>query len=253
MTNCVVLSTQRSGSTFLIDFLSSTPGILVHSELFQNLRPDLVGRPNAPRHYALAYQTYRKASFPRRLAHRFRRPALIGQYLEEIYAPKPEIDVIGMKLMYNQTRKYPEVLDWLIAHDVFFIHLVRENLLDMVVSRELAIKRGTYSMLQPLDNLQVQLDVSTLTSELESIADEVAHFRALCASLRAHELTYEAMVADKSGSAREILQRLDARGREPAGSRLRKTNPALLKSVIANYAEVAAVLERHPHFSRFLT
>ena len=252
MTNCVVLSTQRSGSTFLVDYLSSAPGILIHSELFQNLRPDLLDRPNAPRHYAIAYQTYRKSSLPRKLAHRFRRAGLIEKYLEDIYAPKLNIDVIGIKFMYNQARKYPEVLTWLQAHDVFFIHLVRENLLDMIVSRELATKRGTYSMLKPLDAVQIQVDVGRLTTEMESIANEIAHFRKVCSTLRSHELTYEALVGDTAGAVQAILGRLNVSDRQPLGSRLQKTNTTPLKNVIANYSEVAASLGQHPQFSRFL-
>ena len=151
---CVVLSTQRSGSTFLVDYLSSTPGVLIHSELFQRLRPELLGSPNRPRHYDIAYQTFRRSTFVRKLAHRFRRRPLIERYLDDVFSAKPGVDVIGMKLMYDQARKYPEVLSWLEAHEASWIHLIRENLLEMMVSRELAVKRGTYSMLKPLDAMQ---------------------------------------------------------------------------------------------------
>jgi LPS sulfotransferase NodH len=250
---CVVLSTQRSGSTFLVDFLSSSPGILIHSELFQRLRPELLGSPKRPRHYDIAYQTFRKSTFVRKFAHRFRRSSLITEYLDGVFSPRAGVDVIGMKLMYDQARRYPEVLSWLGAHDVFYVHLVRENLLEMIVSRELAVKRGTYSMLQPLDAIKVHLEIDKLTADLTRIVGEIEHFRRFCAGLPSHEVTYESLVADKAGEVRKILDLLGAGSHEPVGSILRKTNVATLQDVIDNYDEVAPALKKHPQFSRFVT
>ena len=252
MTICVVLSTQRSGSTLLVDYLSSTPGILIHSELFQRLDPALEGRPDRPRHYDIAYQTFRKASVVRRLAHRFRRGSLIDRYLHGVIAPKPGIDVIGLKLMYDQARKYPEVLSWLDSREAYYVHLVRENLLDMIVSRELAVKRGTYSMRNSLQMIQVYLDVDKLMADLARISRDIGDFREFCLKRRSRELTYEALVADKAGTVRRILEFVGANPREPAGSILKKTNPAPLKDVISNYNEVASVLGKDPRFKRFV-
>jgi LPS sulfotransferase NodH len=249
---CVVLSTQRSGSTFLVDYLSSTPGVLVHSELFQRLRPELVGSPNRPRHYDIAYQTYRRSTVFRKLAHKFRRRALINEYLDDVLSTKPGVDVIGMKLMYDQTRKYPEVLSWLETHEVSYIHLIRENLLEMIASRELAVKRGNYSMLKPLDAMQIHLDVDRLTTDLTLITDEIEHFRRYCSTLPSREVTYEGLVANKAGVSREILEFLGAKSHESAGSKLKKTNPAPLSDVIANYDQVASALAKDPRFRRFV-
>lgn len=252
MTNCVILSTQRSGSTLLVDHLSSAPGFLIHSELFQKLRPDLAASSTAPRHYRISYQMHRDSSIARRLAHRFARKRLIGRYLADIYAPKPGIRVIGMKLMYDQTRRYPEVVDWLRRHDVRFVHLVRQNLLKMVVSRRLAQVRGTHSMLQPLPAATVELEVSQLTAELERIQDDIDRHRSLCQSLKSCEVTYEAFVTDRERETGRILELLGGPDHRPAGSRLHKTNPYELRNVISNYDEVARALAANPRFRQYV-
>ena len=122
----------------------------------------------------------------------------------------------------------------------------------MMVSRELAEKRGTYSMLKPLDAMQIHLDVDRLMNDLTLITDEIERFRQYCSNLPSREVTYEALVADKAGTVREILTFLDAKSHEPAGSKLKKTNPAPLADVIANYDQVASALEKDPRFRRFV-
>ncbi len=242
MIKCVVLSTQRSGSTLLTDYLSSGDGFLIHSELFQVL-DSRYERENEPRHYKISYERYRRRSLIRQLTHKFARKSLIEKYLTEIYRPTDEQAVVGMKLMYGQVDRYPEVMPWLRDNDVRFIHLIRENSLDMIVSRELAAARGTHSMLKDLPMVRLKLEPDNLLQELDRCAQEIEHFRSLCSGFPCHEVTYEAFVDDMATQAKRILDFLGLPAERKLSSVLKKTNPNAKADTIENWDEVVSALE----------
>lgn len=114
----VVLSTQRSGSAFLVTSLSSHPKIYCYREIFLPTNRD----PET-------YRTYRTAFLSRHLANLFWRKKLINKYLAELYAAHENMDALGFKFMYSQVRQFPPVVDWIKTNKVKVVHLIRTNLL----------------------------------------------------------------------------------------------------------------------------
>lgn len=251
MIKCVILSTQRSGSTVLADYLSSGEDILIHSELFQVLNKQLDRSTNEPRHYAISYERFRKSTPLHQVAHRISRRRMIERYLRTTYQVRDNLAALGMKFMYGQAHRFPEVVDWLVDNKVKFIHLIRENSLDMIVSRELAAKRGTHSMLQDLPMVKVQLDPIKLREELESCAQEIDQYRELCAGLVSHEVSYEAFVTDMHNESQRILEFLQIPGGREFSSVLKKTNTNSKAETIENYAEIEQSL-RGTRFESYL-
>ena len=95
MNKCVILSTQRSGSTLVADYLSSGQDFLIHSELFQMLNPKVAGTPTEPHHYPVSYERYSQSSVVRRIQNRVARRLLIERYLSGVYAPQEQISLIS--------------------------------------------------------------------------------------------------------------------------------------------------------------
>ena len=60
------------------------------------------------------------------------RPFLVFSYLDKLYR---QPGAVGFKLMYTQLQKYPEIFLYLFIHRIKIIHLVRQNQLDVLISR----------------------------------------------------------------------------------------------------------------------
>lgn len=231
MNKFVVLATQRSGSSYLCSLLDKHPAIRCVEEIFM------------PRNRnAITYRTWRSASLRRRLEHWLRRQRSIDAYLEELCRKQPPLDAFGFKLMYGQAERYPEVVEWCSKNGVKVVHLIRRNALKMVVSRQVALKRGVYLSTRPVEAVTVNLDTRQLVQELQQSDSLVQHNRQLFSSLPYLETGYEDLMADRDEELRRILTFLDCEVNLQLSSELVKTSPDSLESLIANYGEVRETL-----------
>lgn len=62
-------------------------------------------------------------------------------YLDHVYAPRRGLDALGLKVMYDRVLRYPEPLAYFWWRWVRVLHLIRENVLDIFLSREAAAVR----------------------------------------------------------------------------------------------------------------
>src|SRR5439155_9377077 len=131
VTRFIVLSTQRSGSTWVVDMLSSHPRVVAYSELFMHGGE---GTPSWGPVQDLPYwQTYIREQRGGRLA----RPVQLWRYLGRAFEERPGVDAVGFKLMYSQLIIIAKPLMpalWL--KRVRIVHLMRRNALDVVLSKE---------------------------------------------------------------------------------------------------------------------
>ena len=229
----VVLTTSRTGSTWLIDLLNRG-GVEAHGELFlsqSRLSPPLVGRAD----YKRFVDDYRSS--------RLLRAWRVASYLDGLYAPAR---TVGFKLMYGQLRRHPGVAIYLVTRRVHILHLIRQNLLDVVVSEELA--RATGASHVRADVVQevprVLLEPTGLVRRLDRRRRAVAIASRILklSPCRSIEISYERLL---SGPAE--LQRIWAFigvpfSVEPPTSGLYKRGPASHRDAIENYTEVRDVL-----------
>lgn len=242
MIKFVVLSTQRSGSTFLATSLSSHPRIHCYEEIFL-----------CTNHDPETYLTYRTASLNRRLAHLFQRKQLIDEYLLDLYtANEHSGDAVGFKLMYPQIRQLPEIVAWIKEHNIKVIHLIRQNTLKVIVSHQAAKKRKLYHLTQPLTHIsKVHLTPRKVKSSLVYLTQQVQKYRRIFADNPYLEVAYESFVAHQNYETQRILQFLRIEPFVPLTSPLVKINPDSLSDLIENYEEIARTLHGTT-FERFL-
>ena len=239
MTNFVVLSTQRSGSTWVVDMLESHPRVVAYSELFMHGgdgSPKWGGETDLP-----YWQTYSRDKF------RLAKPYWLWHYLGEAFHERPGVDAVGFKLMYSQLSRISRPLMpalWL--KRVRIIHLIRRNALDVVLSKEAGAARGgTLHARDGNDVEQVRLNLDTqsllrrMTLHERGIAGARVRFRKV--GLPYTEVVYEDLAADESGFA-HLFEFL---GVEPAPveSSLKKLNPTSHEELIENYGEVREALQ----------
>lgn len=228
-----VITSSRTGSTWLIDLLNLQPGVSAHGELFlgqPRLSPALAGRNDVPRFIETA------------AADQGMRVRKVFRYLDALYMSNAKT---GFKLMYTQLRSYPEILAYFALRSVRIVHLLRANALDAVVSEELARLTGASHVRadEVRDVPQVVIDTTTLVDRLSSRRNASRKARVLVCLSRcpAIEVTYEKLVA-QCGEFARVCEFLGVSHVEGVASHLQKRGTGRHRDAIANYEEVRSVL-----------
>jgi LPS sulfotransferase NodH len=251
----ILLATQRTGSSWVQEMLNSHPRVKVYSELFLGEgRGTPMWEPNDIE-FANSFWE-QNARFPRRLT----RPYWTIKFLQRVY-DQPGCEAAGFKYMYDQVRHSPAVLVHAAVSRVRVVHLVRRNLLDTVISAELALRRGRFH-----DNTdgrpaipwfstgdvdsQVRLEPSALIRELRRMTNERQRARAWLRLTRtpSFEVEYESLAADRSKFG-EILGFLGVSEADAAelNSGLNKIRTEPRATVVENFDEVERALLGTPY------
>jgi hypothetical protein len=168
-------------------------------------------------------------------------------YLRSVFRDRPGVRAAGFKLMYGQVRQSPGVLQFLALRRVRAVHLVRANLLDAVISYEVAKKTGVFhphrGEFVPL--AMVPLDGSGLRRRLEHMEWAVARARIWLERFRLPrvEVAYEELVGRRDETFEQVLRFLGADTRLDAldSSLIRATGQSSLE-LVENRDEVRAAL-----------
>ncbi|RIK42580.1 MAG: hypothetical protein DCC55_08340 [Chloroflexi bacterium] len=237
-TKFTVLSTQRSGSTWLIDILNKLNNTTVYGELF--LPQERMWDAGS-----IDYPRFVQAPVQRHVI----RPISVFSYLNTLYS-RP--GAVGFKLMYSQLRIYPEILVYLRVQNIKTIHLVRKNHLNVLISKKLVQSRGQFHVLINQENEEqenedvqkVYLEPEKLIPEMTRMARRINLVGSILRMLRIphYEVIYEELAANK-GCFEPILRflKLDSEGVVPQSS-LRKIANKRHIDLISNYNEVKRAL-----------
>ena len=239
----VLISTQRSGSTFIRTSLDSHPKIQCIGETF-------LPRYGVP----LSFRHFVAGKHLRSLRNWLDRRRLVFEYLDQLYA-LPGVEATGFKFMYSQARRipwrYPMVLDYVADKGIRVIHVIRRNTLKLYLSREsLKLRRMAHST-KPIDVQRIAVDTHRLEAELEAIEEEMARWRERLKPLRPMDLCYEDFVANREMETRRLLKYLDVSEHHDLTSQLVQLSPTLIKDLVVNYDELERVL-RETRFAGFL-
>jgi LPS sulfotransferase NodH len=137
-------------------------------------------------------------------------------------------------------------MQWAGEFDVRIIHLIRKNTLKMIVSREIARKRGVYFSTKPLQPIKVTLDANNVAREIQKAADAVEKYRQRIGAFPVLEVFYEEFVANHQYESKRLLEFLDCDVDVQLTSNLVKTSKGSLDALVENYAEVHRALEHSP-------
>jgi LPS sulfotransferase NodH len=192
-TKFVVLSSQRSGSTWLVSLLNQVEGARAYGELFLKRKKTGVedhwdedlNYPHFPEAYARSKQI---------------RPRAVFSFLDALFC-QPE--AVGLKLMYTQLQKYPEIMAYLLVHRVRVVHLVRQNQVDVLISRAIKNKIRRAHVMSGDDlpeDIRVEINPQKFVGRLERRQKKIETARRLLrwSTLPHLEVTYENLLKDTS-------------------------------------------------------
>jgi LPS sulfotransferase NodH len=241
MTRFVVLSTQRSGSTWVVDMLNSHPGVVTYSELFMHGGE---GAPNWGAEKDIPYwQTFTREEGGGRLARSFK----LWRYLGRVYEERPGIEAIGFKLMYSQlTRVARPLMPALWLRRARIIHLLRRNALDVVLSKEAGeARRGVLHAHsgERVEAVRIRLRTDDLLDRMVAHDRQIegARVRFKHVGVPYREVVYEDLVANEKEGFDSLFRFLGVEP-QPVASSLRKVNPTSHEELIENYDEVRDAL-----------
>ena len=236
-TNFVVLTTNRSGSEWIISTLNNFPGVSAHGELFLPRPRNLDKKWDAE----FAYTRYFETKFKGLTI----RPFSVFSYLNTLYSMPGKV---GFKLMYKQLGLYPEILAYFIRHRTRVLHLVRRNHLDVMLSYAVKAKIGQAHLLvgqSAPDKLQVELDAKNLVRQFAWLQKQqnMARKLLLWSKLPHLEVTYEDVVRDQMYYFNLIgdFLTIEAKDQMPR-SPLTKIRKGTHRDMISNYDQVKKVL-----------
>jgi len=253
----MVLATQRSGSSWVQEMLNSHPDIRVYTELF------VAGATGYPMwepkdiEFAGSYLEAR-VRFPQLITH----PYWVVRYLNSVFH-QSDVKAVGLKYMYDQIRRSPEVLAYVPLRGVKVVHLIRRNLLDTVISARLADATGLYHLAAddrppvpwwPSTRAltRVRLEVPELLAEFKRLLRERERIRTWLRVTRARttEVEYETLARNASAFA-PVLEFLGIPGTDAPRlqSGLEKVRTRSQADVVENLAEVSAALSGTPYES----
>jgi LPS sulfotransferase NodH len=238
--NFCVLATQRSGSTWLISLLESHPQIKAFSELFVGeifAHPSDEYLPWSDESLSLFYE-FQKANPGIRLSQIFR-------YFETLSYYPGNHRAIGFKLMYSQLAKRPEILLKLILGRYKVINLVRENPLDIIISKANMQRTGSPHFKQEQALQAIELPPALLLKELKKQNTKTELVRTLLnfLPLEVLNITYESLCENRSTVFASILNFLEVEDSKiDLNSKLKKISKGRYSQKIANFEEVKATL-----------
>ena len=251
-TRFVVLSTQRSGSTWVVDMLDSHPRIVAYSELLNDAgrgRPQWGGAKDML--FWTSWREQRVGAAAGATTQAGAREAadgapLLPAYLDEVFRPRPGIDAVGLKVMYDQLAAKPALYRYMREHGVRVVHLQRANLLHVLVSRYVAMASDVFHTRDaPSARAQpVRLDAQTLLAQLRAMRRDTESVQAALTQrgIQTHEVHYEQLVDDRGRfDALTRFLGVHAPG-APLASGLRKIVRRPISEMIENHAEVRAAL-----------
>lgn len=235
--NFVVLTTNRSGSEWIISTLNNFPGVSAHGELFLPRPRILKGKWDAE----FAYKRFVETKFKTWIM----RPFSVFSYLHALYSMPGKV---GFKLMYKQLGLYPEILVYFMKHRTRILHLVRRNHLDVMLSYAVKAKIGQAHLLvgqSAPEKLQVELDTQNLVKQFAWLQRQQNLARKLLqwSKLPHLEVAYEDMVQDQTQYFERIgdFLSIDAGSQLPR-SPLTRIRKGPHRDIISNYDQVKQAL-----------
>ena len=235
-TKFVVLTTNRSGSVWVMSTLNSHQHVTAQGELF--LPRKRVSEKRWDSDFACSRFIETKS-----VGLTFR-PFSVFSYLNSLYSTP---GTVGFKLMYAQLSLYPEILVYLIRHRIRVVHLVRRNHLDVMLSYAIKAKIGRAHLLvgqSAPEDIRVELDNENLIKQLEWLQKKQSMARKLLIWCRLPhlEIAYEDLLRDQT-HFHMIWDFLSVEPREHMPqSTLVKIRRGGHPDVISNYIEVKKVL-----------
>lgn len=237
-TRFFILTSTRSGSTWLLTLLNGQSGIRAFGEIFlwRAVRPE----------FAWVAEGDPERFFVRRKALGRTRLTAMPRYLDEVEAQARPGEALGFKLIVSHLRQVPNLLFHLLARRYRLILLVRDNVFESTVSDMISIARNNPHGEAPSgEHPPLVLDPAELVRRVRMRRRGIALMRLLerIWPWPSTVVDYDELVRDQPGTLGPVLRMLgSAAAPQLVESRLTRRITRPYGEIIANADEVFAAL-----------
>lgn len=202
----VVITRSRTGSNLLISLLDSHEDIIAYGEKFQRL-----GKNNSSQIYNTIF-------------------------------PIESNKIIGFKIFYYHPLDSDDksILGQLKNDRSFkIIHLLRNNLLRVHISRLIAEKTDIWSSRceKSIDSKMVHIDIKKLLGDFANTKNQILRTQRIFENHNFFEVTYESLINEREDTISNLLNFLEV-PKAKLKSPYKKQNPEKLQNLVSNYDEL---------------
>lgn len=203
----VIISRSRTGSNLLVSLLDSHGDISCKGELLRRLNGQSTD------------QLLKQKVYPKKVRALYR----------------------GFKLFYYHPQDSDDKSIWEILENdknVTVLHLMRENLLRVHISRLIADKTGTYTNRNnkrklPVNEKKITVDCDALIKDFEQTEEYIENTKEMFSSHKYMEVTYEELTQNQAETMKGILDFFDLQGSNLESS-YKKQNKEGISSLVEN-------------------
>jgi LPS sulfotransferase NodH len=247
MKKYLIITTQRAGSTWLVDMINSNSRVASYSEL-------LILTPGGefPTYGNSDFRLYDKwktiKGFNKRF-NLFRRPkAIYKEYFDELLQlnqQKEGIEAFGLKVMYQQVAAYRGFLDFALGYFDTIIHLKRRNHLDVAVSK--AYMEQYQITHNPMgERPTIELNLKETINYIKKLVIAERKFTKILQKQvegKVNTCFYEDLVADNDHEMNKVFHHIGV----PSAlveTTFEKGNKNSLLDIVSNYDELVIALDK---------
>jgi|GEM_PF-2378049 len=251
----IILSTQRSGSSYLSNLLQSHPQVVCYSELFH---PDRCSfdYPFFPEDQDESVLMLRNSKPEKFLS------AMIFRGYEENFG------AVGFKVQYAQLEdpRFKTAAEWMYKEpSLAVIHLIRTNFLDTLVSHKLALATQEWWKTDPriireakqlgisdtdisatdisiYDTLQIETPAEEVLNNFEQQELQIDRYRECFQKHQVLEVTYEDLIMPATTATSDILNFLGV-APAPLFSRIVKQKKRSNQEILKNFSALKKAFE----------
>lgn len=244
MTKFVILGMQRTGTSWIETLLDSHPNIRCLGEIFYFSKGRFPFIKPRGRRTELSYRRYIEYSLNRKVCHYIAKAKMVNNCLDQLY-DVPNYSAIGFKLMYDQARQFPMIIDYFRKQNVKIIHVVRNNVLKTLVSLVASKKRRLVHTTENVRADKVYLHITLLFWRLKKIDKQNKFWINYFADYEANyfKIEYEELLRNFENEQEKLLRFFGIGFNFKLTSQLKKINPDKIGNILINYGEVKKCLE----------
>lgn len=232
----VVVGTQRSGTTWLMQVLSQIPQFNVYGEVFREIyMADFKGDPSLkPPMFFLDYLQNEQAN------------ASALDYVDNVLVQENKIVVF--KIMYDQIRRNRDLLNLIADKHTLTINVQRLDIFEVALSKCIATKTGIFHTSGSLELTEFKVKYQTIYNLLmkEKIKEFIFPNLIKWFSKNYFHFTYEGLLEnfDALSSTVEKLTHVDVSGVNPKKTKWKKTSKTSKHKAISNFDEINGKLKK---------
>ena len=232
----VVVGTQRSGTTWLMQVLSQVPSFVVYGEVFREIYlRDFRGDPSLkPPMFYLDY-----------ISDKNNKQSPMA-YVDSVLAIESKVTVF--KIMYDQIRRNKKLLRLLADPRTLTINLQRADIFELALSKCLARKTGVFHADRGLEIQKFEIEYNKLYSLLLKEKVKELIFPLLIKKYSKHYLhfVYEDLLNNFENFPFLLNQHttIDTKFIDPSNTKWKKTAKAAKYEAISNFDDINGKLKR---------